>query len=167
MDLCDLETRGPEAVVSERSEDATKGPKVSKSRKSHWTRYLTNLEYSNSNYAGASVSMEDLLSDELLEWLRDELDDKPGRISGGDNYYRSVATNLLPLVTFFQSITLESDIKSKLGSSSLQFYREFSPNLPPFFSTSCISGPRLQHNYIFVKMKRKLKLRFLSCEVLL
>ena len=30
-DLCDLETRGPWAVASERSEDATKGPRVSKS----------------------------------------------------------------------------------------------------------------------------------------
>ena len=40
-----------------------------------------------------------------------------------------------PLATFFRAITLESDMKSKLESPSLQFYREFSPSLPPFFST--------------------------------
>ena len=40
-------------MASENSEDATKGPRVSKAHRSHWTRYLTNLEYSNSNYAGA------------------------------------------------------------------------------------------------------------------
>ena len=32
MEIRDLETRGPWAVASERSEDATKGPRVSKSR---------------------------------------------------------------------------------------------------------------------------------------
>ena len=31
MEIRDLETRGPWAVASERSEDATKGPRVSKS----------------------------------------------------------------------------------------------------------------------------------------
>ena len=32
MEIRDIETRGPWAVASERSEDATKGPRVSKSR---------------------------------------------------------------------------------------------------------------------------------------
>ena len=32
MEIRDLETRGPWAVASERSEDTTKGPRVSKSR---------------------------------------------------------------------------------------------------------------------------------------
>ena len=32
MEIRDLETQGPWAVASERSEDATKGPRVSKSR---------------------------------------------------------------------------------------------------------------------------------------
>ena len=32
MEIRDLETRGPWAVASERREDATKGPRVSKSR---------------------------------------------------------------------------------------------------------------------------------------
>ena len=66
-------------MASERSEDATKGPRVSKSRRSHWTRYLTNLEYSNGNYANNNarvrMELEDLLRDGLLEWLRD---DEPG-----------------------------------------------------------------------------------------
>ena len=48
-DLRDLETRGPWAVASERSQDATKGPRVSKLRRSDWMRCLTNLEYSNRN----------------------------------------------------------------------------------------------------------------------
>ena len=58
--LRNLETFGP-------LERATKGLMVSKLRRSHWTRYLTKLEYSNSNYAGTSGSTKDLLSDELLE----------------------------------------------------------------------------------------------------
>ncbi len=34
----------------------------------------------------------DLLSDELLEWIRDASDDEPARlVSGGDKYYRSVS----------------------------------------------------------------------------
>ena len=48
-DLRDLETRGPWAVASEHSEDATKGLRVSKLCRSDWTRCLTNLEYSNCN----------------------------------------------------------------------------------------------------------------------
>ena len=54
---------------------AIKGLRVSKSCRSHWTRYL---EYSNNNYAGVSVITEDLLSDKLLEWLWDGSDDEPG-----------------------------------------------------------------------------------------
>ena len=57
-------------MASERSEDTTKGPKVSISGRSHWMRYLTNLECSNSNYTGNSGSVEELSSDKLVETSR-------------------------------------------------------------------------------------------------
>ena len=34
----------------ERSEGATKGPRVSKSHRSRWSRYLTNLDYTSPSY---------------------------------------------------------------------------------------------------------------------
>ena len=45
-DLRNLETRRP---------GATKGPRVSKSRRSHWSRRLTDLDYSNHNYVSNIV----------------------------------------------------------------------------------------------------------------
>ena len=45
-EIRDLESQGPWAVASERSEDATKGLRLSKSRISRWRVRLTGLDYS-------------------------------------------------------------------------------------------------------------------------
>ena len=60
--------------------------------------YLPNLGYSNSNYAGASGSTKDFVSDELFEWIRDASDVEPGwKVAVIIILLRSQ----LPLATFF------------------------------------------------------------------
>ena len=52
-----------------------RAPRVSKSRRSHWSQCLTDLEYSSGNYASASVVNKityesEVLFDEITDWLR-------------------------------------------------------------------------------------------------
>ena len=117
-DLRDLETQGHCYATHKQSEGVTQRPRVSNPRRSHWTRCLTTciLEYSNGSGANScqqtywvqqtSIAMEycyssedveslNILSDELLDWVRSE--DSPMDALWLDGLAKSMRTPCLYL----------------------------------------------------------------------